>query len=497
MTQTLILVQPQKVPKEFIRSIVSTGIEDRLKTITQQVTSRTNLESIIKEYRLYHDRDMIIDEKVDLIRKQVKINVNRRGRSGGGNAFSISFRGRDPEKVMRVTNALASNFISENLKIRESQALGTSSFLSDELDSVNNRLSRREAKIMAYRKKNLGAMPDQLQTNLRILERLQMHSEQLSNNLRDAENRKLIVQKQVSDSAMIQKQLREKEKGPGPPISSGLSKSFQGETYRNILSLKNELALLKSRYTDSHPDVRRLQQMIKKIEDEEVEPEEKNTQIETLPKGQGPAGSETDSILKTQLRQIYIQIKDFKAEMLKTKSRMGLYQKRIEGTPKKQQELIALNRDYENMKQLYNSMLNRKLEAELAVSMEKKQKGEQFRIVDPAKIPSIPIEPDAQKIIILTLILGMGMGAGLAFLREYMDTSYKTPDEVEKELKLPILTEIPIHYTEYEQKRIKRKKIIFTASVVAGFTISALGIVLSIKGTDRTLNYFKEIIGNI
>jgi len=141
--------------------------------------------------------------------------------------------------------------------------------------------------------------------------------------------------------------------------------------------------------------------------------------------------------------------------------------------------------------------LNRKLEAEISLSMEQKQKGEQFRIVDPAETANIPIKPNVKKIILLTLVLGLGLGGGLAYLLEVMDTSYKTPEEVEKELQLPVLISMPIRYAERELKSIKRKKILAFASVGIGFILSAVGIVLAIKGVDATLNFLKKILEGV
>ena len=161
--QTLILVQAQRVPEEFVRSIVSTTIDDRLRTITQQVTSRTNLEKIIENYGLYSSShsDLLMDQKVELLREMITIDVSKDSgrRDSETNAFTISFRDEDPQKVMKVTNALASNFISENLKIREEQALGTSSFLSDELTSVEDQLKGKEEELKTYRERYMGGSP--------------------------------------------------------------------------------------------------------------------------------------------------------------------------------------------------------------------------------------------------------------------------------------------------------------------------------------------------
>lgn len=499
--KTLILVHQQKVPQDFVRAIISSGIEDRLRTITQQVTSRTNLEKTIREYGLYGnppDNKMILEDKVKLLRAKIKVDVVRGGR--GGNSFSISFQGKDPKKVMQVTNALASNFISENLKIRESQALGTSQFMADELDSITKRLVEKEERLKEYRLRFMGALPDQLQTNLNILGRLQMQLEQLNSSLSSAESRKLIIQQHIADSERLGKKLSEEE-AARLLRESVPSPTAEVETSEEAISLKRELDALESKYTPNHPDVIRLKKMIAKLETRENKPkvkaEEAVVQLDAMPPEEGSEQPRVDNALNTQLQQINIEIEDIKDEIKKVQSRMEIYQRRVEETPKREQELISLNRDYDNLRGLYNSMLGRKLEAEIAVSMEKKQKGEQFRVIDPAKIPARPIKPDVKKLMIMILAFGLGLGCGLAYLVEFMDTSYRTPEEVEKELQLPVLVSMPFRYTEKELKRLKRRKVIAAVSVAIGFIISFIGVFIASKGVDMTLTFIKGIIDNL
>jgi uncharacterized protein involved in exopolysaccharide biosynthesis len=127
---TLILIQAQKVPQEYVREIVTSDIEDRVRTITQQVTSRTNLENIIREFNLYNEPGgpVFMEAKVEGLRRRITVDVSGGGRRGA-NAFQISFIGSYPKQVADVTNALASYFIAENLKLREDQAMGTAEFL--------------------------------------------------------------------------------------------------------------------------------------------------------------------------------------------------------------------------------------------------------------------------------------------------------------------------------------------------------------------------------
>jgi hypothetical protein len=201
--------------------------------------------------------------------------------------------------------------------------------------------------------------------------------------------------------------------------------------------------------------------------------------------------------LRRQAVDVELEIKGLKTEIAKTRSQIKWYQKKVEDTPKREQELLSLNRDYENIKGLYNSLLNKKLEAEIGVSMEKKQKGEQFRVVDPAKLPQRPIKPDMRKILLMTFVIGLGLGGGLAYMVEMLDTSYKSPDEAEKELELPILVSMPIRYTEKELRRMKMRRIFAYVSVSVGFIAAAVGIVISAKGLDKTLEFVNGMIGKM
>ncbi|MBW2678640.1 MAG: protein GumC, partial [Deltaproteobacteria bacterium] len=211
---TMILIQPQKVPDEYVRSIVSADIDSRINTISQQILSRSNLERIIDEFNIFsgpeHDK-VFMEDKLVSMRNRISIDLIRENSWGPADAFSISFKGQDPEQVMRVTNALARYFINENLKVREEQALGTSNFLEDELDDIRIQLEQQEEALKNYRARFMGGLPEQLDTNLRILEGLQLQLNMKNESLRYAKNSLILTEKQIeatsqSDAAAAQGQ---------------------------------------------------------------------------------------------------------------------------------------------------------------------------------------------------------------------------------------------------------------------------------------------------
>jgi uncharacterized protein involved in exopolysaccharide biosynthesis len=196
---TLILVQPQSIPENYVRPTITDTVINRLNTIGQEIMSRTRLEKVIEEFNLYKDlrKKFPMEEAVEAMRKAIEVKVQEEKKERTRNSFTISFEGEEPKTVMMVTNKLASLFIEENLKVRELQAGGTSEFISKELLTMEDLLKRKEQEIRAFKERNMGQLPQQLDANLRILEQLQQQLRTASEKIRAAEDRTIIFQGQL------------------------------------------------------------------------------------------------------------------------------------------------------------------------------------------------------------------------------------------------------------------------------------------------------------
>ncbi|MFZ7112049.1 MAG: GNVR domain-containing protein, partial [Desulfatiglandales bacterium] len=292
---------------------------------------------------------------------------------------------------------------------------------------------------------------------------------------------------QISQTEMMANQ-------SGFMIEDDLDAGFPGAESGELEALRRQVKLLEVRYTKNHPDVRRLREMIGKLEAEEAASAETQAGLETTQEEAIPEFSMGQNFLQPQLEQINAEIRGLQHEIAKVQEQTAVYRSRVEQTPERQLELLEISRDYENLKALYDSMLNRKLEAEVSLNMEKKQKGEQFRVIDPAKLPEKPVEPDVRRILMLTLLLGLALGGGMAYGVEFIDTSFKNPEDLEKELKIPVLVSMPIRYTERELKGQRRKRLLLACSVGLVFMASATAIVIAAKGFDGTVNYVKNLL---
>jgi polysaccharide chain length determinant protein (PEP-CTERM system associated) len=441
---TLILVTPQKVPVDYVRPTVTSRIEDRLQSIGQEIMSRTRLEQVISEFKLYQEeaKSLSPEEVVESMRKDIQVEI--RGREG---YFTISYIGKNPRVVTLVTNKLASLFIEENLKLREQQAQGTSEFLSIELNATKTKLEEQEKTITYFKRQFMNELPEQREANLKVLEQLQNEYQRVSDNLRGTQDRKLVIQKQLNE---IRLQITSTSSPDDP--SQPLPRLNVNSPYDQQLGqLRGYLADLQTKYTEKHPDIVMTKKKIKDLEQKiavsREEAGDAKVEGKTIPSPQ-MAGTNLDfnpfyKEMESQSAATELEVKRLKDEESRIKAKISDYRTRVENAPVRELAMANLTRDYQNTKESYHSLLNKSQEAQQAENLERRQKGEQFKVIDPARIPEKPFKPDVPKILLFGLLLGMGSGFGMAFFREQMDRSFKDAEDLETTLGFKVLANIP------------------------------------------------------
>jgi polysaccharide chain length determinant protein (PEP-CTERM system associated) len=478
---TLILIQPQSVPTEYVHPVVSEGAESRISTISQQIMSRSNLENIIKQFNLYAQKDqagMFIEDKIADLRKRITIDLSKHTKRADAEAFSVSFEGENPQKVAAVANALAANFIDENIKTRESQAVGTSNFLQDQLQSTRARLEELEKALKAYREKYMGGLPEQLDTNLKILERLQGQLIDRQTAIRDAKNR----------SILLNQQLAEMQNYSAVAAAAGTDGGAGMDDAVKLGQLQKQLEDLQNQYTARHPDVVRMKEKIENLKSslavQGTQPGADNKASGNTGPAALPMMSQSRTLLQSQQREVQNEIVSLGAEIPRLQKQIEFYERLVDETPNREQELLTLKRDYENMQKSYNSLLDRKLQAEVAVNLEKMQIGEQFRVIDYAKLPNKPVKPDMRKLFILVLAAAIGTGVGLIFLLEYLDTSFKKIEEIDTHLGLPVLATIPQMAEKKDLLWHRTNQVATTVSLLVGAVLLGAFALLAAKGVE-------------
>jgi polysaccharide biosynthesis transport protein len=459
----LVLIDRQQVPEAFVRPTVTSELEIRLHTISQEILSRSRLESLIARMSLYPDlKDRApVDEAVNRLRRDIRLELRGAGTGGRGatTSFALSYRGADPQVVAVVTNTVASFYIEENLKARERQAAGTAEFLRVQLLEAKKRLDEQEVRNSELQRRYLGELPQQMPSNVTALESL---NAQLRMN-HDSTVR--LVERR--DQLATQLELARVEGGTEETDEMRLGR------------LRRELITLRIKYTDLWPDIIRIKDEIARLEKQVAEPKPKAEPRKPVPL--------TPQALRIQeqLQQAETELKLARADEQRLKRGIEQYQARLDNAPKREQEYLQATRDYQGTRELYATLTKRFEEAELAESMEQRQKGEQFRILDSAVPASEPTAPRRSRLLLISLALSVALGAGAMVLAEVLDTSFHSAAELRAYTTVPLLVNIPRIVTEADARQGRWRFRLAAVGVVVGLVVVAALSFLIAHGNEQ------------
>ena len=524
-TSSLIMVVPKTVPDKFVPSLQATNTQERIKTIKQQILSRSNLEKIISDFDLYSGPEygnLYFEDKVGMVRQRAEVDVTSSGR--GVDSFRIAFTGKEPRKVAAVANALANRFIDESISVIMEEVLETNQFLDGELDDLRARLKEIEMGIQNYRRENMGELPEELGSNLRIIDRLQAQLSEKQEDVREGRGRLSELDARISAIQAASQNLI-----PGVESASlAVPQKVDSEPTKLELA-RRELRALEGRYTAKHPDIIRMKVLVAELEAEQKAPDQPDQPDQPGQPGQGDAASEsvagddglaagdnlvesrrdaTPSPMNADLNSLQQQRLDLDArresvqrEIAQTiqdigriENQIAFYQKRVENASTHEMELLALERNYGNLQGSYKDLLDRKLESDISVNLEKKQKGQSFRVIDQAKVPQRPVSPDMKKLLLFCVAAGIGVGAGLIFLLDFLDRSIKIPQEAERQLGIPILATIPERRFPKDNLRHRLNQAMSLVFAMVGFGLFSVLAVMSTRGVEATLDMVKKIL---
>ena len=271
-SETLILVESQRIPEEFVKATVETNLQDRLSSLSQQILSYTRLLEVVKQFDLYkEDRASRPEEEIiERMRSDIQITIEKGWSRDRPGAFRVAYEGKDPQLVERVANRLGSLFIDENLKAREVQALGTSEFLDQQLTEATRRLSEQEALLGKYKQKFTGQLPQQENALIAEMSRLQVQLQGVHDAMNRTQQNQLMIESalaaaQESSSAiekMVQQIAAEAENPSEQPRGGSVSMATSEVIQR-------QLDMLRARYTDNHPEVKAAQELLAKARERE------------------------------------------------------------------------------------------------------------------------------------------------------------------------------------------------------------------------------------
>jgi polysaccharide chain length determinant protein (PEP-CTERM system associated) len=462
-----IVIVPQQVPQRFVQPTVTTTINDRLQAINEQIQSRTRLERLIQELNLYEEerRTMIMEDVVQLMRRNISIQLPQQRGRGDPNSFTVSFTSQNARLAMQVTERLASQFITESLQDRTVQADQTTQFLETQLEDARRKLIDHEEKLAQFRRRYAGQLPSQVQSNLAVMQSTQTQLQNIATVINRDRDRQLVLEKIVGDlmalgAAAFREQGPSSKATQAPPTAASQLEAARGALQDLQVRLKPE-----------HPDLIRTQRVVRELEDKAAAEELSG------PVGVGvgatqsvlaPADQKRLAEMQAEHESLERRIAGSRAEEVRLQAVLSNYRTKVEAAPNRETEETDLMRDYSTLQGQYQALLDRSQQSRIAADLERRQIGEQFRLIEPARLPERPVSPDRVRLNILGALAGLGIGLALIALVEYRNTSFRTDDDVALSLSLPVLAVIPIMSTRRErQRRRRRRRLAISASLVA------------------------------
>ena len=456
-----ILIEEQDIPEDFVMATVTSYAEQRLQSIYQRIVSFSRLLEIVNRFQLYPElKDKwTTEEIVEKMREDVLLEpisaemVDRRtGRPTAATiAFTLSYEGKNPDTVQRVSNMLTSLFLEENLRVRERQATETSEFLENEMDKVKSDLAELEAKMATFKAAHINELPDLLQVNMQSLNSLESNAERLNEQLRSLKEREGYLQTQLAS----------------------ISPSFEEEKRDKVrlAELKVQLVHLKSRFSEKYPDVIKT-----KAEIAELEKQANDSRVKSDNPGHSddPPDNPAYITLAAQLSSTQVEIVSLNRQIGEFNKMANEYRRRIANSPKVEEAYRAIFTERNNTQAKYDDLMRKHMEARVAQGLEKEQKGERFTLIDPARLPETPDKPNRMAIILIGMVLGMGAGVGWASLKEFTDQSIRDSTSLALATSFPVLASIPEIVTQEDIQRKKKKRNIIIIVLVLGVVISVV-----------------------
>jgi polysaccharide chain length determinant protein (PEP-CTERM system associated) len=505
--EALVLLESQRIPHDFVNpTTVRADLWERLSSLDQRVLSHTQLLALIESFGLYQEEAKVLNQEEIVERMRDDIDIKLEAGLGVSNrppAFRVVYQGANPEEVAQVANRLAYLFIEQDLRERSVEAVGTAEFLESQLESARQQLETQETRLSRYKTEHNGELPEQQGALLATIARLQAQLQANQETVRQAQQDKLFAKTALDAAVASAEELRAYSQRPTvapgtPPETAAL---LEDPNLRAVRELKRELIALRQRYTEDHPEVLKAKASLRELEAAVIESE---THGSPAPQVAGAAGGAAtpapaarrnaalNPMMEPELRRREEQIRQLDAQLESADQRIASLQTsqdrllraigdaeyQIQKLPLREQEIAALIRDYEITKGNYQSLLQKRMDANLAMEMEKRQKSEKFVLLESARVPEEPIKP---KVMLLSgvgsglgLLLGVVLGLGREFKKNVLLGEWELPKELNVMGRVPHFGVGSLEKTALSFRRVVVASSILTLLVILG--IGAVGL---------------------
>lgn len=503
-----ILIEGQEVPQELVRSTVTGFVEERLQTITQVVLNRANLMTIIERVGLYQEerKTMTSEALVAMMRKNITMEpiqaevLSNTGRPATATiAFSVTFEGTEPAKVLQTTNTLVSLFLEENLKNREEKASTAYSFLDKQLVALRDEVAQSEELIARFKEEHLGSLPELTQLNLQTLDRIERDVQSHQENIRGILERRAFLEGQLA-TVTPQRTLVTADGGRVLPPAEELRAlktryvsltATHSDKHPEVIKLRGQIAALegsgvsvdlaeelaaerailadlKAKYGPSHPDVQAAERRVVALEQSGAG-SSRMVASSVADSADNPAWM----ALKSQLQATDMDLRSQQAMLADLRQRQDELTRRLENAPRVEQEYRKLERDHQNAQFKFQETSQKLMAARDSKELEQEQAGEKLTLIEPPMLPEVPSKPKRMLLMLVGFVMSVGFGAGCGALAEAMDGSMRGLRSLRSLTDAPLLGVIPHIATGAELARRKRRFVLVITAVAGSFAVLA------------------------
>jgi succinoglycan biosynthesis transport protein ExoP len=520
-SEGLILIESQEIPRDLVKSTVTSYADQRIEVIKQWTMTTSNVMKIVEKFNLYPAmrKKAPVAEVVDLFRlnvdvSMVKANVTdpRSGRARHASiAFNVSFMDGSPQTAQKVANELITGFLNENARTRTERAAQTTTFLDEEASKLQRKVQKLEKDIAEFKDKNSDSLPELLEYNLSMVTRLQ---DELVTN----QNQIMVLKDQIMTMTLEKANLHFYIDAQQPVNNEPTTPQGQ------LVQAQANFNRLQAKYSPNHPDVLQLKRRIKSLKAElgidtigsgslALELKQAQEELDLLKQryvaNHPDVKAKTNQVasLKAQLKQaggsqlsaqrtpsvsdktnpIYLQLSSkvnssereigrLRVRQGEAKAKLEDYERRVVQTHQVKRAYDNLSRDHANHLSKYKELRAKQLEAELAQNLESENKGESFKLIEPPLVPEKAVKPNRTKILAMGIVLSIGSGFGLALLVDMVKGGVRGYNEISRVIGSVPLVVIPMIITEQDHKKkaANRRRLIYLviilfALMIAGF----------------------------
>ena len=434
-SHTLILVEQPIVPESYVKPVVSENLSQRLASMQEQILSRTRLQHLVEQFGLHKKeaKQVPMEVLVERLRKSIAVkplNLMPGTQSPQLPGFNVDVTLGEARLAQQICTEITSMFMEQNLRVRQQQAEDTTQFLARQLEEAKAKLDEQDAKLAAFQSRYIGELPEDEKTNLTLLMGMTPQLEAVTQALNQAQQDKALTE------SLLSQQLAAWKSSQGGQNPQTLE--------QQLSNVQNQLLSVQGRFTEEHPDVVKLKndvaQLQKKIQDASAQDHDQlREQKAKAPMIEPPQIQQ----LRAQLDRIELTIRQKTREQQQLQRQIKILESRIQSSPGIQQQFKALTRDYQTALNFYNDLLRKRNDSQMATELERRQQGEQFRVLDPPSLPERPSFPNRPLFCLGGLGAGVALGLAMVQLLESRDKSMRTKRDVEFYLGVSALALIP------------------------------------------------------